>query len=309
MRIKYVYYILKRNLTSLENFQLTNEQYKVGHLTNSRGKVSNWKTLRLALFEIKNIPMFSDFCSMILENPYFANEKDVFYIPYETYQEVQINYKNFMIQVNTIITFCDSVGFSENKCGFDVKMPPTDDFDDFSKNIELFNKALNQCPFLCVENEKIKLEKTDIGSIWFEFFIIATGSSIILANLAKIVDKCIKIMSHYKTLKIQEELYQKAKLGTEQMKNLVECNAKIMETLTDECIKELKEEIPNIEIKDDGNERIRYTLDSLVKLMDKGMEIYASIDASQDVKDLFPTSDDLIFLPKPQKLLENKTDE
>ena len=64
--------------------------------------------------------------------------------------------------------------------------------------------------------------------------------------------------------------------------------------------------LPTIEIKDDGNERVRYTLDTLVKLMDKGMEIYASVDASQEVKDLFPTSDELIFLPKPRKLLEDK---
>ena len=30
------------------------------------------------------------------------------------------------------------------------------------------------------------------------------------------------------------------------------------------------------------------------------------VDASQEVKDLFPTSDELIFLPKPRKLLEDK---
>lgn len=307
--MKYVYHLLKRNLETLENFQLVNDPYKLGNSTTNRGKVLNWQASRLAFLEIKRIPMFNDFSSMILEDPYFANEKDTFHIPYDTYQKIQSKYNHFMVQVNTIISFFDSVGFSENESGFDVKMPTTEDFDEFSKNVELFNKALNQCPFLCVENEKIKLKKTDIGSIWFEFFIIATGSSIILANLAKIVDKCLKIISHYKTIKLQEELYQKAKLGTEQMQNIVDCNKKVMDVLTDECIKELKEEIPNIEIKDDGTERIRYTLDSLVKLMDKGMEIYASIDASQEVKDLFPTSDDLILLPKPRKLLENKDEE
>lgn len=309
MRMKYVYHLLKRNLETIENFQMVNDPYKIGNSTTNRGKVFNWQECRLAFLEIKRIPMFNDFCTMVLENSFFATEKDEFYIPYDTYQKIQKDYNLFTIQVNTIISFFDSVGFSETEYGFDVKMPPTEDFDEFSKNIELFNKALNQCPFLCVENEKIKLKKTDIGSIWFEFFIIATSGSILLVNLAKIIDKCIKIMSHYKTLKQQEELYKKAKLGTDQIKTLVECNTEIIKTLTDECIKELKEEIPNIEIKDDGNERVRYTLDTLVKLMDKGMEIYASIDASQEVKDLFPTSDELIFLPKPQKLLENKKEE
>ena len=309
MRMKYVYHLLKRNLDTLENFQLVNDPYKIGNSTTNRGKVLNWQASRLALLEIKRIPMFNDFSSSILEDQYFANEKDSFYIPYETYQKIYNNYNHFMVQAKTIISFFDSVGFSENECGFDVKMPNTDDFDEFSKNIELFNKALNQCPFLCIENEKLKLKKADIGSIWFEFFIIASGSSIILANLAKIVDKCLKIVSHYKTLKIQEELYKQAKIGTEQMKTIVECNTELIKSLTDKYITELKDEIPDIEIKDDGNERVRYTLDSLVKLMDKGMEIYASIDASQEIKDLFPTSDDIMFLPKPQKLLENKEEE
>lgn len=307
--MKYVYYLLKRNLEALESFKLENDPFRIGNSTTNRGKVSNWPASRLAFLEIRRIPLFTNFSNMILEDPYFANEKNDFYIPFDTFQKIQIEYKHFMIQVNTLLSFFESVGFSENECGFDIKMPTTDDFDEFSKNIDLFNKALNQCPFLCIENEKITLKKTDIGSIWFEFFIIATGSSIILANLAKIVDKCIKIISHRKTLKQQEELYRQAKLGTEQIENLVECNKKVITALTDECIKELKEEIPDIEIKDDGNERIRYTLDSLVKLMDKGMEIYASIDASQEVKDLFPTSDDLILLPKPRKLLENKDEE
>ena len=309
MRLKYVYYLLKKNYEDLENLQLINDPYKIGNSTNNRGKVLNWQTSRLAFLEIKKIPIFNDFCSMILEDPYFANEKDVFYIPHEIYQKLQNEYRHFMVQVDTIISFFESVGFSENQCGFDVKMPTTDDFDDFSKNVELFNKAINQCPFLCVENEQIKLKKTDIGSIWFEFFIIATGSSIILTNLAKIVDKCIKIMSHYKTLKHQEEIYKQAKIKTDQMQTIVDCNKQIMKALTDECIKELHEEIPDIEIKDDGNERIRFTLDSLVKLIDKGMEIYASVDATQEVKDLFPTSDDLILLPKQKKLLENKETE
>lgn len=309
MRMKYVYYLLKRNLGTLENLQLLNEPYKIGNSTINRGKVKNWKSGRLAFLEIKRISMFDDFCTLILDDSYFATEKDEFYIPYETYQKINNKFNHFMVQVNTIISFFDSVGFSETECGFDVKMPSTDNFDEFSKNVELFNKALEQCPFLCVENEKIKLKKTDIGSIWFEFFIIATGSSIILANLAKIVDKCIKIMSHYRTLKQQEELYRQAKLGTEHMKNLMDYNKKVIDALTDECINELKNEIPNIEIKDDGNERIRFALDSLVKLMDKGMEICASIDATPEVKDLFPTSDDLICLPKPFKLLENTDEE
>ena len=51
-------------------------------------------------------------------------------------------------------------------------------------------------------------------------------------------------MSHYKALKQQEELYQQAKIGTEQLKTIVDCNTEVIKALTDKCIQELKEEIP-----------------------------------------------------------------
>lgn len=306
MRMKHIYHLLKKHYTVLEGFSLANDPYKIGNSSNNRGKVSNWKSVRVALKEISQIAIFKDFCVMVLEDPFFATEKDSFYIPFETYQTIYNKYRNFMVEIETIINFFDSLDFSVNENGFDVKMPPTDNLDDFANNIGLLNKAINQCPYLNIENERIVLKKTDIGSIWFEFLIVATGSSIVLANLAKLVDKCLKIKSHYTTLKQQEELYRKAELENEQLAMLIDCNKKVMNTITEDCIKELKEDIPEIELDGDSNERVRYTLDTFCKLMDKGMEIYASIDAPTEIKDLFPTSDDMLFLTDSKKLLEER---
>ena len=61
------------------------------------------------------------------------------------------------------------------------------------------------------DDEKIVLKKTDIGSIWFEFAVITSGGIVILSNLSKIIDKCIKIavQTHTSTLK----LIQRKSLG------------------------------------------------------------------------------------------------
>ena len=304
MRMKYVYHLLKKHYDTLNEFELINETYKIGTTSNNRGKVDNWQETRVALTEISNIPIFRNFCVMVLENPFMASDKDSFYIPYDTYQVIKNSYQKFMVELEAIIKFFETSGFSTYESGFDIKMPPTDNLNDFANNISLINKAINQCPYFNIENEKITLQKTDIGSIWFEFFVIATGSSIILFNLAKLLDKCIKIKSHYTTLKQQEELYKTAGLANEQLNTIIDCNKKVLTSITNECINELKEEIPEIELKDDATERVRYTLETFYKLMDKGLEVYASIDAPKEIKDLFPTSDEMQFLPKPQKLLD-----
>ena len=41
--------------------------------------------------------------------------------------------------------------------------------------------------------------------------------------------------------------------------------------------------------------------------MEKGMEIYASIDSPENIKELFPTSDEMTLFPKPPKQLKGET--
>lgn len=310
MRMKYMYHILKSNYETLQSLKMRNDPYKVGVTTYNRGKVENWETARVALTNVSSIPTMKDFCSSIIDNPYFSKVDDSFTIPYEVYQDLSPKYNVFLEQVKGIIEFCEISGFSVVENGFDIKMPETESFDDFAQNIDMFNKAINQCPYLNIDNEKIILKKTDIGSIWFEFCIITAGSAIFLSNLAKIVDKCIKIKSHYVTVKQQEENYRQAKLKNDLLANIIEANKLVADSLLEKCVEELKNEIPDTKLVKDDAERVKFSIETLSKLMEKGLEIYASIDAPSEVRDIFPTSDEMSFIPPPQKLLQElKEDE
>ena len=81
--------------------------------------------------------------------------------------------------------------------------------------------------------------------------------------------------------------------------------------MLDECIEELRREIPDVELNKEDEQRVKYSIETISKLMEKGMEIYASIDAPTEVRDLFPASEELSFLPQPKKLLmdSNETEE
>ncbi len=303
MRMKYMYYVLKSNYEPLEKFKMYNELYKVGSSQYNRGRVENWESVRNALVNISSINSLKDFCSLFLDNPYFSKINDSFTIPYEVYQNLSPKYSAFLERIRGVIDFFELAGFGVVESGFDIKMPATESFDVFSKNLELFNKAINQCPYLNIENEKISLNKTDSGSIWFEFCVVAAGVSITLSNLAKIIDKCVKIKSHFITVKQQEESWRHAKIENDALETLVSANKKVTDAMLDECIEQLQQEIPSVTLDKEDEQRVKYSIDIISKLMEQGMEIYASIDAPDEVRDLFPTSDELSFLPKPQKLL------
>lgn len=309
MRMKYMYYLMKENYGALKNLQMVNDPYKIGNSSTNRGRIDNWKAAREALTSVSVIPYFKDTCMEILDNPFFAQTNDTFYVPYETYQQLNVKYTNLLIQMKSIIDFYESAGFDTTEIGFDVKMPATDDFEEFSKDIDQLCKSINQCPYLKVENEKISLKKTDIGSIWFEFMIAATGTSLIAFNLAKLIDKCIKIKSHYITVKQQEESLRHLTLENDVLENLKKTQEQITKALIDNCVEELQQDLPEIKLDNEAKERVKFSITNISKLMEKGMEIYASIDSPQEVKELFPTSDEMIFLPKPQKLLKGDMEE
>ena len=309
MRMKYMYYLLKESLPALESLGVVREGYTAGGQHSYRGQVTNWIDAKKALTDISKIPYFNDFCMSILENSEMRIGLNSFVISDSLCNDLEPKYKKFLTEVKGIIGFYESAGFNNTEQGFDIKMPPTDDFGEFAKNIDLLNKALSQCPYLNQESERIILKKTDVGSIWFELGIAVTGTSVILFNLSKIVDMCVKIKSHYVTVKQQEEQYRVAQIKDELLETVVKANKQLIETITNNCIEELKKEIPETPLDNDAETRLKYSLEILTSLMDKGMEIYASIDSPQEVKDLFPTSDEMMFMPHPKRMLTSSEDD
>lgn len=249
------------------------------------------------------------------------------------YQKSALDFERIRFQiidiVQSVLFFYDSATPSSNNMinGFDVKMPQTNDFSEFIKNISDFNKVLNQCPYLKTENEAIKFNKTDSGSVWFEFLVehigeavgIASGATFVVHNLAKIVDKCVQIKSHRITCRQQEELVRKASIENDFLEDILEKNEKLLNVITLKLTDELMDEFekPLSEINDENYEHIlnerrislKFCLESLTSLMEKGMEIYASIDAPKEVKDLFPASEELKSFPEQQKRLEESIED
>lgn len=219
-------------------------------------------------------------------------------------------YTLFLAQVGGIIDFCESAGIVPSELGFDVKMPQTDDFEQFVKNLNSLQIILQQCPYFNVDGERIEIHAVDIGSIWMRFAIIATTSSIALSNIATAVDKCVKVASHMTTYRQQQEEWRMQKVADDLLASMIENHKNIINHETNMVVEELQNELnkDNEKLSPEDVQRLKTSMEHLINLMDKGMEIYASVNAPQEVKDKFPTSDEIKSLNEPIKMLTEETE-
>lgn len=288
MRISYMYYLIKDSLSLLRNVTIAeNNKSKLTPM-----HIVNYHSLETAFMNLNSIPVFQaatkDICYWL---SYYKNIDDnQHFVTVEAGNSIKRAISEIKSTASIIIEFLDMLGFGESEQGFDVKMPPTDDFDQFASDISKLQKTLKQCPYFNVDGETVKIRSVDKGSIWLNFAVITAGTTALLRNIAKFIDECIKIRSHYNITKQQEEIYRHMKLKNDFLEELEKTNKLIYDELVNESIARLRQEISDISLTDNESiSRLRYCIDNCVDLLDRGMEIYSSIDAPQEVKDLFPT--------------------
>ena len=129
----------------------------------------------------------------------------------------------------------------------------------------------------------------------------------IMNNLAAILNKAIGLKTSKNVFKMQEEMLKSMKQKNEVADETIEAFKKMKEITYNNCVKELEEEIG--ELKDGEEEgRVSRTLELLGDLVEKGVEIYSSIETPKEIKVLFPFSDNQPELPDSLiKYLEDKS--
>lgn len=314
MRLTYMYYLLKNNYNVLANI---NAETKYEHVNGTKRIVSytinDWETIVQSFNNVNMIDSYKGIITDIYETVAFAKQpKDHIGLTPDMYQQFMTKLHDLTRKIEGVLHFFDGLNMGEHQNGFDVKMPPTKDFAEFSEQISDFQKLVLNCPYLRDGNEKVSLQRVDIGSIWICFAIVGTGTALattILSNLGKIVDKAVKIKSHILTCKQQEEILRSMKQKNDVIDSVINGFKAAREELLQNCVDQLKDEIKGKELKNgEEEEQVKKAIDTLGELMSKGMEIYASIEAPNEVKDLFPTSDEIKSLNEPIKLLTEEAE-
>lgn len=212
------------------------------------------------------------------------------------------------------IDLYESLGLAtEAKIGIDIKLPQCSDFSEFRKNIEELEFILYKCPFFKNKDESLKFEALDVGSMWLVFVVVGVGglvTSVIANNIAAFIDKCMVIRSHKITIDQQIVQLQQIEMDVKMKQITIEGLEQLYRAQVQSVIKDLEEEV-GINLAD-GEERgiAEQALTKATVLLDKGMQLYTSIDSPDEVKALFePIEMKYLSISENLKMIEEKKDE
>ena len=269
--------------------------------------VENWGECQKALNELRKIPIFIKLVDDIYDTmtPY-ERSKVRPDISDSTGKKFYRLLNELKTSVDTVINLYELVGNTDSAYGIDVKIPECDSLKEYMDYLKEVDFIFTQCPYLLDHDEQIKFNNVDVGSQWLSFFVISSGTFYILNNLAKLIQKAIALKSHLTTLKMQEEMLHTMSSKNQVTDEVIDIFKTMKHTLVNKYVEELESEIGELS---DGEERgkVEKSLEKLVNLMDKGVEIYSSIETPNEIKLLFPNSEENLILPDNLvKLIESK---
>ncbi len=307
MRLYNIYYLCKELIDVFKQDRISlnskRDIYEISDLENYWGAIDSLQNI--TLFK----PTIEHFYNII---PVYAKDKNSIKVSIDIYRNFESLNKTIINQMSIIIDLYESMNISKNPVGIDVKIPQCKDLKEYIKHLNELDFIFTQCPYLLHKDETIKFSTVDVGSQWLNFIVeLSLGSSAIfyiLNNLALILDKVVMLRSHYKSVKQQEEALKIAKNKSE----LSESEKEIFDILKRHYMSEITGSLENeISPLEDGDQRGRLekSLEKLCNLLDKGVEIYASIDTPKDIQVLFPTLNEQKKLPDViLKYIEGKSD-
>lgn len=306
MRLYGMYFICRKYVQDIKQMEVENKQVNGSKVY----FISGWDEKCLVLNELAKImPLRENVRKMYEAIPVVYRDKSQFDITTSVVNNYIGARKDLVTSMETVISLYEALNTNKTDAdisGFDVKLPQFGDIGEFSKCLEDLDFVFKQCPYLKIQGGEIKYGSVDVGSTWITFLITGAAGVTLLANLAKLVDKAIKIKSHCTTVKMQKEMLRGLELKNNIAAEVIDAFDKTNKLITQECVKELENDMGELK---DGEEKDKAgrSLEKLGYWIDKGLQIYSAIDAPDEAKDLFPVQEEVSFLSDDlQKLIEMK---
>lgn len=310
MRFYNIYFVCKAALSDLRKVTIVKQ-------SDGTYRLDNWETCKNALQTLLIFDFISNDVNTVYEclSP-IDREKEVPCIGNSTQSNFKSTLNNLCTKLHTVVDLYESMRDGESSSGVDIKIPHCKDFDEYISILKDINFILYQCPYLLRKDEELRYNGTDIGSEWITFVLttsgIATGAGCafyILNNLAALINKAIALRSNANVFKMQDEMIKSMQNKNEVMSETIDVFNKMKELTLKNYVDELKEEIGELNDYEE-EDKVAKTLEKLVDVIDKGVEIYTSIETPKEIKVLFPFSEKQDELPDNlMKYLEAKSEE
>lgn len=206
---------------------------------------------------------------------------------------------------------------NEDNCLF-IKLPDNlKELNELREIVKGVDVSFNQCPLIRDLYDSANFEGVDVGSNWIIISFILTGVPIAAKSMNWIADfikKCNDIRIQNRTIRDMdiEYIIKKSQLDDSIIEKTIASIKKGMEDdYKKQCIESFKTiNLPGIEnITPEDDNKITHCMVTLADLLEKGVEIYPSLDANEELKNLFPKKEEWKKIEGQIKLLEDKNKE
>lgn len=307
MRLKDVYTLCKKNHKIIEACKLVIDEEMCECYLHEEKAIKE-ALVQLSVIKYLNEPI----------DYFYKALQDIEYFEARTKPKTEIFDKaknNLTKCMNSVIELYESLGLNtKDTIGVDIKLPKTENLSDFKRNIDDLEFVFTKCPFFQSEKESLCFGGLDVGSEWLALVITASvpaivlSGSILLNNIAAFIDKCLIIKSHKLTIQQQKNLIESSQVEQKEKEELIKNLNRILKIQIDNEIKSLEEESGYNIVDGDERGRVEQSFEKLEKLIDKGLQIYSSIDSPPETKALFkPIEMQYLSIAKELKAIEKKS--
>lgn len=293
------------------------ESKQVSANGNTYEKIMNWKDINRALHALNTY----SFMGGSVQNIFNMGEN--FIASTETTAVLLQQFPTFRNAFNIVKAKCETIidmdGLRDNSDNDEnflyIKIPDNiEELEELDFIVKGLNTAFNQCPILRDTYQKVSFEGVDIGSSWIVLSFILTGAPIVAKTLnwvADFIKKCNEIRIQTRTIKKMdlEYLIEKSNLDEKGKEKIInDIGRGIEEEKKEKCLESFKSiKIPiERDITPEEEGKIVHCMLTLSELLELGVEIYPSINSSEELKNAFPKKEEWKKIEGNVKLLESK---
>jgi hypothetical protein len=310
MKLYNVYRLCKKYIDFFDIVEITQRREKdIYGKDISIYKIDNWLELKDIINAISKIPVLASYANEFVQSvPESLRDNVVPSMSEDRYRQFLSKKVILYKKMESIIELYDSMNITETGNGLDIKLPPCEDLKDYISYLKEIDFIFTQCPFLQCENEILKFASVDVGSNWIRLTIAATSTCVLLNQTASVLDKTLALRSHYIAIQQQEEMLKSMQIKNELAEEQIKVFDSVRNATMNNYIRQLENEFGQLDNPEERDKAER-SLEKLIFLLDKGCEIYATLDAPEDVQALFPEIQGNLELPDNIiNYLEEKTD-
>jgi hypothetical protein len=264
-------------------------------------QASNLITFRNNLISFEKSNLFNKEIDELKNSALFTTKNDDIKIQHQEGSKLQLKFENFKLLFTSFQNLLNDLIGETRSNVISVKLPKLNDLEGLANAANIFHKIFSQAIINDKINGEIKIDNVENGSIWLDIFLGTTAAVTLIGNIvwsAAVIYKKIQegrmFAEHVNSLKIKNESLEDIRVA--------------QQITIDLMIESEAKHIFSENFGGDDNEQIERLKNSIKLLsdqIDKGAEIHPALSAPEDVKNLFPKTENFLSLESKIKKLTN----